>query len=169
MNKKIIIIMIIMMLICGCENTKNTPTGIVENYLSKYQMLDKEVTSKLKRMLDEEDLSEEQKEKYEDIFVRQYQNLSYKIKNEEVYGNTAIVDVEIEVLDYHQIIEKTKNEIDDKEKEDKNEIIELITENLRDAKDKNKYEITFNLTKNEDIWTLDEISKIDKEKIHGIY
>ena len=45
-------------------------------------------------------MNEEEKKEYKMLLEKQYQNLSYKIKNEEIVGNNATVEVEIEVLDY---------------------------------------------------------------------
>ena len=39
---------------------------------------------------------------------KQYQNLSYKIKSEEIDGNNATVDVEIEVYDYATSITESR-------------------------------------------------------------
>ena len=40
---------------------------------------------------------------------------------------------------------------------------------LLPSKDKITYTITFTLTKEDDEWTLDDITDIDRQKIHGIY
>ena len=42
-------------------------------------------------------LSDNQKKDYKELMKKQYQNLTYTIKDEEVDGNNAIVKVEIEV------------------------------------------------------------------------
>ena len=55
------------------------------------------------------------KEKYKDLLEKQYQNLSYKIKDEEIEKDTATVVVEIEVLDYKTAINKVKEYKNDKE------------------------------------------------------
>ena len=53
-------------------------------------------------------MTEEQKKEYKSLIEKQYQNLSYKIKNEEIVGNNATVEVEIEVLDYATSINNSK-------------------------------------------------------------
>ena len=40
---------------------------------------------------------------------------------------------------------------------------------MKDTKDKVTYTITFTLTKKDDVWKLDDITDIDRQKIHGIY
>ena len=83
--KKIIIIIIGILFITGCQSEKLTPTSIVEAYLSKYQNLDKSVLKDLEMSLeDEKNMTEEQKKEYKSLIEKQYQNLSYKIKNEEI-------------------------------------------------------------------------------------
>ena len=37
------------------------------------------------------------------------------------------------------------------------------------VKDKVKYTINFTLTKTDDKWTLDDITEIDRQKLHGLY
>ena len=98
--KKIIIILMSILSITACSTVKNTPTGAVEEYLSKYQNLNKDVVKELKEAITKEkNMTEKQKKTYQSIIEKQYQNLSYKISNEEVIGNSATVEVEIEVLD----------------------------------------------------------------------
>lgn len=40
---------------------------------------------------------------------------------------------------------------------------------LKDAKDRVKYTIDFTLTKVDDVWTLNDIDDITRQKIHGLY
>ena len=40
---------------------------------------------------------------------------------------------------------------------------------MKEAKEKVKYTIIFNLTKVDDDWAIDELDETTKEKIHGIY
>jgi hypothetical protein len=54
-------------------------------------------------------MSEEQKSTYKELLEKQYQNLSYKINDEDISGDTATVDVEIEVYDYQTTITKARN------------------------------------------------------------
>ena len=96
----------LLLLLAGCTNTMETPTSKVEEFLGKYQRLDDDVTSQLDGVLaDDKSMSDEQKEEYRAILEKQYQNLSYKIENEEIDGDNATVDVEIEVLDYATTIQ----------------------------------------------------------------
>ena len=98
---KILLIIISIFFIVGCGNMMNTPTKKVEEFLSKYQTLDKKVIDQLDDVMEDADsFTDEQKEKYHDLMKKQYQNLSYKIKEETEDGDNAVVTVELEVLDY---------------------------------------------------------------------
>ena len=107
--KKIIllptIIIICISFLAGCD-LANTPTSQVEEYLSKYQRLDKTIDINEFLLIDEEDLTENNKEEYQKLIKKQYRNLSYSIKEEEIDGNKAKVTAEITVLDYGREIRK---------------------------------------------------------------
>lgn len=214
MKRIFILLSVSLLIFAGCGNTMNTPTSKVEEFLGKYQKLDKNVISELDEVLKKEDsMSDEQKKEYKILLEKQYQNLSYKIKNEEVEGDTATVDVEIEVLDYQTSINKAKeyyaenkDEFDNKDNkadkdneasEDKNNkdtdsdslkdkaedvkdetldkidsissFIDYKIKELKDVNDKTKYDLTFNLTKKDGKWKIDELSDEDRQKLHGLY
>ena len=155
MNKKIIIFLLGILLLVGCENNINTPTSKVESFLNKYQMLDKNVLLDLDNTLNKDkNLTKKQKEKYKELLKKQYQNLSYKIMNEEIENKIAIVEVKIEVLDYSSIKEKNIDERLNKMK------------NIESKKD---YELTFYLTKEKGIWKIDNLTEDDYKKINGLY
>ena len=98
--------------------------------------------------------------------------------------------MEIEVFDYATSIAEArkyysehKDEFKDEEKDDdtvgekveeaidkSSKYIDYKIKQLKNVTDKKKYDITFNLSKDEDgIWKLDDISDIDRQKIHGLY
>ncbi len=184
--KKIFIAFVIVLLLCtGCMTTEVTPTRRVEELLGKYQSMDSAVLSQLDSIIDAEQyMSEEQKEQYRSLMEKQYQNLSYKIENEEIDGETATVDVEIEVLDYATSIAKSKEYYREHPEEFKktsssdntsqsidsdSEYIDYKIKELKNVSDKVKYDMTFYLTKVDGEWKLDDMSDIDRQKIHGLY
>lgn len=215
MKKILVSLSLFLLLVAGCSNTMNTPTKTVEEFLGRYQSMDSEILAQLDQVVSEDsNMSDEQKGEYRSLMEKQYQNLSYKIKNEEIDGNKATVDVEIEVYDYATSISNSKkyyNEHPDEfmasdenteatiapedaidnedvtrngteEKEDESladEISESLEETtkyidykikeLKNVTNKVKYDITFHLTKENDKWRLDDISDIDRQKIHGLY
>lgn len=191
MKKILVCLSLFLLLAVGCTNTMNTPTKKVEELLGKYQKMDSTVLAQLDSVISEDvNMSDEQKKEYRSLMEKQYQNLSYKVKNEEIKGNNATVDVEIEVFDYATSIAESrkyysehKEEFKDEEKDDdtvgekveeaidkSSKYIDYKIKQLKNVTDKKKYDITFNLSKDEDgIWKLDDISDIDRQKIHGLY
>ena len=152
--KKIIILLLISIFLVGCETSFNTPTSKVESFLHKYQMLDKNVLLDLDNVLSKDKtLSKTQRKEYKELLKKQYQNLSYKIKSEDIENNIAIVEVEIEVLDYNI----------------KEDDIDKKLEKLKSVEDKKRYELTFYLTKEKGIWEIDNLNDDDYKKINGIY
>lgn len=107
---KILVLSVVgLCLLSGCGNTMNTPTKKVEEFLGRYQSLDSEVLTQLDSVIaGDNNMNDEQKKNYRSLLERQYQNLSYKIKDENIEGNRATVDVEVEVLDYATNISESK-------------------------------------------------------------
>lgn len=209
-------------LLSGCS-MDNTPTKKVENFLDNYKNHDETVLTQLKEMIDTDTLMDEnQRTAYSDIMKRQYEDLTYEIKDEVIDGDTATVTAEVEVYDYYKINQESQDYYNDNptefteennENNDNNdngvvgdvvegveeavengaEIVEDAVDNavdavtgnngnvsnskyveyrlekLEDAKDRVKYTIDFTLTKVDDVWTLNDIDDVTRQKIHGLY
>ena len=204
MKKLFSILLLCLFLVTGCGNSM-TPTGAVEDFLGKYQSMDSDVLAQLDKVVnDDTTMSDEQKKEYKSLMEKQYQYLSYKVTDEEIVGDTATVDVEIEVFDYASSIRKSdeyyeKNkdmfeeayEDDNESKEDMvdnnashegnvntddgnivtqtKKYIDYKIEQMKTVTDKIKYTITFNLSKEDNEWVVDDISDIDRQKIHGLF
>lgn len=177
--KKIIISMLFLLtLSTGCNNVMNTPTKEVEEFLGKYQTMDHKVLSQLEDVLKTDDtMTDQQKEDYKDLMKKQYQNLSYKIKDETVDGEHASIVTELEVFDYAKVMEDADKHLKENSSEfkgedgktDEEKFMDYKIGKMKDTKDKVTYTITFTLTKKDDVWKLDDITDIDRQKIHGIY
>ena len=169
--RKIIILVISLILVTGCDDMMNTPTRRVEEYLGKYQILDSSVLTELDDVFDNSDYSEKYKEEYKELMIKQYQNLSYKIKNEQTNGDTANVIVEIEVFDYNNAIDEANDYIDEHESEfqNKEDIDHYKINAIKNVTDKASYTINFSLVKDNKKWILEKINDNDLEKIHGLY
>lgn len=176
--KKIWLLLIPIVFIVGCMNVMNTPTKRVEEFFAKYQTMDKEVLNELDTTLEnDENLGKENKAEYKALMEKQYQNLSYKIKNETVNGNSAVVDVEIEVFDYAKAITRADKYILEHEEEfkdkdgniDNNKFMKYKIRKMKKVTDKAKYTISFDLEKDDNLWRLSPISDTDINKIHGLY
>lgn len=176
--KKIILFIIALTFVVGCNNLMNTPTKKTEEFLNKYQKLDNKVLTQLDSVLDTSyDLNEKQKEKYKDIMKKQYKDLVYTIKEETVDGNTATVKVEIEVYDYRKTLDDAdsyfKNSQDEFQKSDgsvdNEKFMDYKLNKLQSEKTRVKYTLNLTLTKEDDVWTMNDITETDRKKIQGIY
>lgn len=177
--KKVLSIFIVFLLVVGCGNMMNTPTKKVEEFLSKYQTMDEKVLAQLDEVINSAGtMTKEQKEKYRDLMKNQYKNLSYKIKEETTDGDTSTVEVEIEVYDYATSISESetylatnKDEFINKDTKlvDDEKFMDYKLKQLDDVKDKVKYTINFTLNKVDGTWKLDDITEIDRQKLHGLY
>lgn len=175
--KKIVMLLGVLLIITGCNDMMNTPTKRVEEYLGKYQILDSTVLTELDSVVDNSSYSESYKEEYKELMIKQYQNLSYKIKSENVDGDQASVIVEIEVFDYNNALNEAADYIDDHEDEFQSDEDETSAEKIdhykinamKNVTDKANYTITFNLVKDNKKWVLEKISDEDLLKIHGLY
>ncbi len=175
--RKFFSLLILLIFVTGCNDMMNTPTRRVEEYLGKYQILDSSVLTQLDSVVDSSSYSEEYKEEYKELMIKQYQNLSYKIKSEYTDGDNANVIVEIEVFDYNNAlneaidyIEEHSDEFMDDDDESRDEKIEHYKINaMKEVTDKASYTINFSLVKDNKKWVLEEVSDSDLEKIHGLY
>jgi len=165
--KKILTLFVLLFLF-GCE-LGNTPTSKVEDLLSKYQMLDEDISEEIEEVINKEGLTEEQRERYRKILEKQYKNMSYEVKDETEDGNTATIKVEIEVIDYKKIINELESEYQDRDytlEEYNNEKLNR----LESAKDMVTYTIEFTVTKDDnDNWNVDSLTNVDRKKIQGMY
>lgn len=176
--KKILLVIMMMLTLVGCESVMNNPTKRVEAFLNKYQVMDNEVLDELDNILkNDETLNEEQKKDYKNLMKKQYQNLTYTIKDEEVDGNNAFVKAEIEVYDFNKAMKKADNYLSEHQDEfmdeDKNvDNVKFMDHKIKEMKNTNekvKYTIDFTLTKKDNKWQLDDIDEATRQKIHGIY
>ena len=178
--KKMLIAFIMVLFLTGCNNDlMNTPTKRVETMLNNYVTLDEEVVDDLDNtLLEETVMTNDQKSRYKDILKRQYQNLSYEIKDEIIDGDTATVEVEINVYDYRKIIDEADDYLNDNQDEfltedgtttDISKFNDYKLDLLEKAKDKVTYTLNLTLKKVDDKWTLDDLTDTEISKIHGLY
>ncbi len=160
----------IVFLLFGCE-LNNTPTSKVEERLSQYQMMDESIDMNESILLftDGDNLTESQEGKYEKIIKKQYQSMAYEVKNEMEDGDTAIITVEIEVVDYKTVQEELDRDVD-KVSVGVEQYHQKRIESFQDASDKVIYTIEFYVSKDSDgNWSLDDLNSADKQKLLGIY
>ncbi len=176
--KKFILVIITLLLVVGCDSVMNNPTKRVETFLNKYQIMDEEVLSQLDDTLNNDNtLNDNQKDEYRDLMKKQYQNLTYTIKDEEVDGDNATVKVEIEVYDFNKammdadnyLVEHQDEFLDGDDNVDNEKFMNYKIEQMKNTNDKVKYTIEFTLTKKDNNWKLDDVDEATRQKIHGIY
>ena len=166
MNKKLLLLLIPLLLLVGCTMA-NTPTSKVEDLFTKYQKIDTDIDTGINSVLDEQNLSNAQKERYRVILEKQYKNLTYQIKEEVIDGDTATVTVEIEVIDLKKSINDLTfdSSIYTKETYDEEKL-----NRLEKAKDKVKYTLDLTLSKDKnDEWRLNALTNEHIKKIQGMY
>lgn len=179
MKKKYIIVLLIgIIFLTGCEMLMNTPTKRVEKLLSMYQTHDKEVLNQLDNVLKEETiLSNDLKDRFRNLLKKQYKDMTYKIKNETIDGNTAVVEVLIEVYDYNKAINEVETKVLNEPEEFLNEEGNVLTTKfneekisaLEKVKDRINYTINFTVSKINDKWIVDELTETERLKLHGLY
>ena len=173
--KKLLIFLFLLFMVSGCANN-NTPKGEVQKLFSNYNNLSSDLLIQLDSVMKSENLSEEQMVKYKKVLKRQYEDLKYKINEEVISNDNAIVSAEIEVYNLIKVI----NDAEDYLKEKKEEFYkgeELDNEKFWDYKldkmlktnERINYTIDFSLTKLDGKWILDELLETDRQKIHGLY
>ncbi len=201
MKKKLIVFLsLLVMVVTGCGNNMSAPSEKVEEFLGRYQSMDSNILTQLDNVIsNDKTMNDEQKKDYKTLMEKQYQNLSYKIKDEKIDGDKAEVLVEIEVYDYANSINESRkyytehrDEFDDNEvgndgadtdndgMSEEGEVVggavdtvsSFITykiKQLMDVTDKAKYEITFHLNKEDGEWKVEDLTDVDRQKIHGLF
>lgn len=172
--KKLLVILSIFLLV-GCE-LNNTPTKKIEQFLSNYQILHKDVISDLDGMINKTNYTSEQKEKYKELMKKQYKSLVYEIKEETIDGNKAYVTVQIEVINYGKRLTETENYLNEHRDEfsengvyNESKYLSYQLEELEKEDEKVKYTLTFSLTKENNKWEIDELTETMEEKLNGVY
>ena len=174
---KKILLLIVSIFLVGCSTNMNSPSRKVEEFLSKYQTLDDDVLTQLQVIVDNDsEMNSDEKKEYIALMQKQYQNLSYKITDEDINDDKATVEVEIEVYDYLTSINKSKEYFSihkDELVENKDEAhsyIDYKIKEMKNVEDRITYIITFYLKKDKNKnWKVEDLNENDIKKIHGIY
>ena len=153
-----------------------TPTSAVERLLAKYNNADEEIVVELDDYVNASDLTDEQNEKYKNIYLKQFQDMKYEIKEETIDGNTATVTAQITVYDYYTAEKSANDYLTDNSDEfmtdgvyDEGLFTDYKLEKLNNVTDTVDYTIDFTLTKVDNDWVVNELTNEQLEKIHGVY
>lgn len=177
MKKIFLVIVAVLLLGTGCSMLSNTPSDSVSKFLNKYKNNDTVVVNELNDYLSEEELMEEQKEDYREIYLRQYSNMKYEIKEEEINGDEAEVEVQVTVFDYYKTNALsgdyfTANQADfvnDNGDIDLSKYVAYKINKLLDTTDTVDYTLTIKLQKVDNEWEVQPLSLDDLNKLHGTY
>ena len=169
--KKFLILLLSSLMLAGgsvAEDVDNTDTKEGENYLSKYQEMDEDVIGDLDDIID---FGNDNNDEYKDIIKSNYQKMTYKVKNEEIDGDNAVVTVEIDVIDYTKGLDEIDNYYNENSDEfnDDNSFDKYRLDKFKEIKDKTTYTIDFTLTRINKKWNLDNPTSDIRNKISGMY
>lgn len=156
----------------GCGMMDNTPTKKVEALLHKYQMNDSEVITDLDNvLLMDSTLTDDERKDYRDFMKKHYQDLTYKIKEEKIDGDSATVDVEITVRDYSEAMNDANNYRMSNSGmfDESNSFASYRLDRLKEVSKQTSYTLTFHLTKVNDTWQVEPLSSDDESKINGLF
>lgn len=164
-------------LLVGCGE-EMTPTEAVRDYMEGYVTLDDSVINQLNDYVkSNETLTDKQRDVYKEILRKQYSSLTYDIKNEKIEGNTAYVELKINVKDLYKI-QKETNEYYEQNKDEFNDddglynvalFVDYQLDKMKAAVDTVSYDLEVKVVKNAGDWDVTQLSNSDLEKIHGIY
>ena len=165
-----------------------TPKQKVSEFLDKYKNQDSEILTQLDETINSEYTNDDYRSRYRTLMTNQYKNLDYKIKDEIIEDDNAVVEAEITVYDYASAIRNSNDYLNTNPNEsvldnndtetkkddnmttyDEDKFIDYRLKQMENISDTVTYTIEFTLTKVNGEWQMDALSNADIEKIHGIY
>lgn len=173
--KRIWALILLVIVLTGCGN--NTARGAAETFMKKYKTLDSEVLVDLENVINRENLTKEQEEKYRDILKKQYKDLSFDIIEEEYDDEVSYVTIKIEVYDLYKAQSDATIYLENNPQEfytndnvyDINKFIDYKLEKMKNTTNRINYTITLNVTKENNKYVVSNPTDNDLKKIHGIY
>ena len=174
---KKIILVVIVFLICGCNNKKSASI-VVKEYLDEFIHLKGNVKNEINNVIDNnKEFNNDQKKLYKDIIIRGYKSLRYDIVSEEYDADKALITVNINVYDLNKAEEEALSYLSENLKEfydennnfDNEKYISYKLNLMKKTESRIDYEVIFFLTRKNNKWILEQPNDSDLEKIHGIY
>lgn len=177
--KKILVVLCAILLFtgCSCSLNDNKPEEAVETFFEKYRAKDDDVITQLKDTIENEDLTDDSKEKYQELMEKQYDQFAYVIKNMQEENDTAIATVELTVLNYRSAILEAEEELknnpaefnDDEGNFSEKKYMDYKIEKMQEVDDTTTHTIELSLTKENGMWKVEQLSSDDISKLHGLY
>lgn len=162
---------------CSCALNDNKPEEAVETFFEKYRAKDDNIMTQLKETIENEELTDNSKEKYQELMEKQYDQFAYVIKDTKEEDNSAIVTIELTVLNYRSAILEAEEELknnpdkfnDDEGKFSEEKYMDYKIEKMSKVNDTTTHTIDLSLTKENGMWTVEQLSSDDISKLHGLY
>ena len=111
--KKIIVLFLVIFLSACSLTTKTSPKQTVTDFLDRYRNEHTSVMEQLKDTIESQFTNDEYKKRYTTLMTNQYKNMEYKVTDEVIEENNAVVDVEVTVLNYGSAIRDSENYLKD--------------------------------------------------------
>ena len=160
----------------GCGMNMTAKDAAIE-YMEMYRNKDKLIMDELDDYVNNEDLTDKQKEIYHDILEREYSTLMYEVTDERYEGDVAFITMEVTVIDLYKAqkdsasyFNEHQNEFNDEDGEyDKELFMDYKLDMMSKQMETVTYTIDIKVEKDEDTWKVVQLSNESLEKIHGIY
>lgn len=178
MRKKIrlIAICLLLLIVTTACSIGATPTSSVERLLAKYNNADEDIVVELDDYVNASNLTDEQNEKYKNVYLKQFRDMKYEIKEELVDGDNATVTAQITVYDYYKAEKEANDYLTNNSDEfmkdgeyDEGLFTDYKLKQLNEVTDTVDYTIDFTLTRVDNDWVVNELTNEQLEKIHGVY
>lgn len=145
--KKIILALSVCLLSACTLGVANTPKEKVKEFLDKYKNQDSEVMQDLDDTISSE-YEGDYKERYKTLMQNQYKDMDYKITDEVVDGNSAVVTADITVYDYSSAINNANDYLAEHEDEFYKNSADETTRDTEDEDTNNNANVNSNTNTN---------------------
>lgn len=177
--KKILVVLLAVFLFagCSCSLNDNKPAEAIETFFEKYRAKDDDIITQLKDTIDNEDLTDDAKEKYQELMEKQYDQFAYVIKDVNEENDSATATVELTVLNYRSAVLKAEEELKNNQEKFNDEegnfseekYMEYKIEKMSEVTETTTHTIDLSLTKENGMWKVNQLSSDDISKLHGLY
>ena len=145
--KKILLPLMIIFL-SACSLTMNeTPKQKVSQFLDSYKNQDSTVLTQLEETINNEFTNDDYRQRYKTLMTNQYKNMEYEIKDEQIEGDNAVVEVEVTVYDYASAIKNANDYLNSNPDEFKKSNPTIDMEDANDETTKDKEDDTLDVEK----------------------
>lgn len=173
---KVFFVTMLMLILTTACTLGSTPTSAVEKLFASYNNNDEEILVELDDYINTSSLTDEQNKKYKEVYLKQFRDLKYEIKEEVIDGDTATVTAQITVYDYYKAendandyLTKNSDKFMTDGEYDEGLFTDYKLEQLDKVNDTVDYTIDLTLTKVDNEWVVNELTNEQLEKIHGVY